>query len=41
MKMWAYQAGVKLDFIQPGRPFQNGFMESSAVVDKASNACLP
>jgi transposase InsO family protein len=24
MDAWAHQAGVKLDFIQPGRPVQNG-----------------
>jgi putative transposase len=25
---WAYQHGVILDFIQPGKPMQNGFIES-------------
>jgi putative transposase len=25
---WAYQRGVKLDFIRPGRPVENGFIES-------------
>ena len=25
---WAYQHGVKLDFIQPGKPVENGFIES-------------
>jgi len=25
---WAYQNGVRLDFIQPGRPAENGFIES-------------
>ena len=25
---WAYQTGVKLDFIRPGRPVENGFVES-------------
>lgn len=25
---WAYQQGVKLDFIRPGRPVENGFIES-------------
>ncbi len=25
---WAYARGVKLDFIQPGKPVQNGFIES-------------
>jgi len=28
MDTWAHQAGVKLDFIQPGRPVQNGYIES-------------
>ena len=27
METWAYQAGVKLDFIRPGRPVQNAFIE--------------
>jgi len=25
---WAYQRGVKLHFIQPGKPIQNAFVES-------------
>lgn len=25
---WAYQHGVRLDFIRPGRPVENGFIES-------------
>jgi putative transposase len=28
METWAYQAGVKLDFIQPGKPVENGYIES-------------
>ena len=28
MDVWAHQTGVKLDFIRPGRPVQNGYMES-------------
>jgi putative transposase len=28
MDVWAHQMGVKLDFIQPGRPVQNGYIES-------------
>lgn len=28
METWAYANSVKLDFIQPGRPVQNGFIES-------------
>jgi putative transposase len=28
MDTWAHQAGVKLDFIRPGRPTQNGYIES-------------
>ena len=25
MDLWAYQHGVQLDFIRPGRPTENGF----------------
>lgn len=28
MEAWAYESGVKLDFIRPGRPVQNGYIES-------------
>ena len=28
MDAWAHQARVKLDFIRPGRPVQNGYVES-------------
>jgi putative transposase len=28
MDAWAHEAGVKLDFIRPGRPVQNGYIES-------------
>jgi len=28
MENWAYVNGVKLDFIRPGKPVQNGFIES-------------
>lgn len=28
MDAWAHNAGVKLDFIRPGRPVQNGYIES-------------
>jgi len=28
MDHWAYRRGVKLDFIRPGRPMENGFIES-------------
>ena len=28
MDVWAHQAGVKLDFIRPGRPVENGYIES-------------
>lgn len=28
MDVWAHQAGVQLDFIRPGRPVQNGYIES-------------
>lgn len=28
LDQWAYENGVKLDFIQPGKPAQNGYIES-------------
>ena len=28
MEAWAYRTGVKLDFIRPGKPVENGFIES-------------
>jgi putative transposase len=28
LDVWAYQRGVALDFIEPGRPMQNGYLES-------------
>ena len=28
MDVWAYKNGVKLDFIRPGRPVENGYIES-------------
>ena len=28
MEVWAYQAGVKLDLIRPGKPVENGYIES-------------
>jgi len=28
MELWAYQTGVRLDFIQPGKPVENGYIES-------------
>ena len=28
MEAWAYESGVKLDFIRPGRPVENGYIES-------------
>jgi putative transposase len=27
---WAYQRGVQLDFIRPGKPVENAFIESTA-----------
>jgi putative transposase len=27
MDEWAYRRGVKLDFIRPGKPAENGFIE--------------
>jgi putative transposase len=28
MEAWAYRLGVQIDFIRPGRPVQNGYIES-------------
>jgi putative transposase len=28
MDYWAHQTGVKLDFIRPGKPVENGYIES-------------
>jgi putative transposase len=28
MDAWAYRHGVKLDFIRPGKPVENGHIES-------------
>src|SRR6516225_11210108 len=28
MERWSYQSGVKLDFIRPGKPVENGYIES-------------
>jgi len=28
MELWAYQSGVKLDLIRPGKPVENGYIES-------------
>ena len=28
MEAWSYQTGVELDFIRPGKPVENGFVES-------------
>jgi putative transposase len=42
MDAWAYQAGVKLDFIRPGKPAENGFIESfnGRLRDECLNANL-
>jgi putative transposase len=39
---WAYQNGVKLDFIRPGRPCENGFVEgfNGQLRDECLNARL-
>jgi putative transposase len=39
---WAYQAGVKLDFIRPNKPAENGFIESfnGRLRDECLNANL-
>jgi putative transposase len=28
MEVWAHQYGVQLDFIRPGKPVDNGYIES-------------
>jgi putative transposase len=28
MDAWTYRHGVKLDFIRPGKPMENGYIES-------------
>ena len=28
MDLWAYKNGVHLDFIRPGKPVENGYIES-------------
>lgn len=38
MDVWAYQNGVELKFIQPGKPIQNAFIESFN--DKFRSECL-
>lgn len=38
MDVWAYQNGVDLKFIQPGKPIQNAFIESFN--DKFRSECL-
>ena len=35
---WAYRKGVKLEFIRPGRPVENGFIESFN--GRLRNECL-
>lgn len=39
---WAYQCGVKLDFIRPGKPCENGFIEAfnGRLRDECLNASL-
>jgi putative transposase len=38
LDVWAYQRGVLLDFIRPGRPVENSFIESFN--DKLRDECL-
>jgi hypothetical protein len=38
MDLWAYANGVRLDFIRPGRPVENGYIESFN--GRLRNECL-
>ena len=38
MLFWQKESGVKLAFIQPGKPTQNAFVES--LIEKFRNECL-
>ena len=38
METWAYETGVKLDFIRPGKPVENAFIESFN--DRLRDECL-
>ena len=38
LDQWAYQRGVQLQFIDPGKPQQNGFIESS--IGRLRDECL-
>jgi putative transposase len=37
---WAYRHGVQLDFIEPGKPRQNGFLESFKRPGSATSASI-
>jgi putative transposase len=38
---WAYKKGVQLDFIRPGRPVENGYIESfNGGVAPVKSACI-
>lgn len=38
MDEWAYRNGVKLDFIQPGKPVENAYIES--FIGRFRDECL-
>ena len=38
VELWAYQTGVKLDLIRPGKPVQNGYIEKLQRRFKEMNA---
>ncbi len=40
MDAWAYRHGVKLDFIRPGKPVENGYIESGRQMDTASSRVI-
>jgi transposase InsO family protein len=38
MDAWAYRHGVKLDFIRPGKPVENGYISRASTADCGTNA---
>ena len=42
MEAWAYRNGIQLNFIRPGKPVENGFIESfnAGLRDECLNTCV-